>query len=247
MKLNNFDEKLEIALREYVQNTEITVNEKVKFSKKHKQKMKKLFEDVKNYDFEKIAASDTKGNAYQFNVRKFARVAVFIILALLITIMVTPSMVAWRKEELSLYGGESGEYSWILPDDITEILENNGESVRGEDLTFFGYLPEKSVVKTQEIVRNCYYTKIKVDDKEIMFKVLCNSDRAIDIENTTEEKITIKEKEIFILEKDDVYSFIWYCDEKNYNLMGNLNKNDMIKIIENINYEKIEEIFIKNS
>ena len=170
MKLNNFDEELEIALREYDQNTEITANEKVKFSKKHKQKMKKLFEDVKNYDFEKIAASDTKGNAYQFNVRKFARVAVFIILALLITIMVTPSMVAWRKEELGLYGGESGEYSWILPDDITGILENNPDD-KMKYMKIFGYATEEYEIQEISSMAVSQYLKINVNDRNFFLRI----------------------------------------------------------------------------
>lgn len=242
MKLNNFDEELEIALREYVQNTEITANEKVKFSKKHKQKMNKLFEDVKNYDFEKIAASDTKGNAYQFNVRKFARVAVFIILALLITIMVTPSMVAWRKEELGLYGGESGEYSWILPDDITGILENNPDD-KMKYMKIFGYATEEYEIQEISSMAVSQYLKINVNDRNFFLRIYKDINQAIDVEEIMQKKLNINNIEILFLEKENFYSFVWEYNDRAFRLYGNLDFDEMVKIIENINYEEIEKVF----
>ncbi|MBQ8299123.1 MAG: DUF4367 domain-containing protein [Clostridia bacterium] len=242
MKMNNFDKELEQALCEYVQNTEVTTNEKITFSKKHKKKMEKLFEDVRNSNFEKGNIDETKRNSYHFNVRIFARVAVFIILGLLITIAVMPSMVAWRTDKLGMYGDETDEYAWFLLNDITSILKNDGDGMKIEDLTFFEYLPKGSVVKEKVTMRNCYYIKINVDSEEFVFKVLLSSNRAIDTENIELKRIMINENETFLLEKDDVCSFVWYFDGKNYNLFGTLRKNEMIKIIENINYEEIDKI-----
>lgn len=241
MKMNNFDEELEQALLEYVQNTEVATNEKIAFSKQHKKKMEKLFEDVRNSNFEKGNIDETKGNSYHFNVRIFARVAVFIILALLITIAVTPSMVAWRKDKLDLYGGESGEYSWILPNDTSSILKSNAENVNVEDLTFFGFLPDDCKVIEGFYSSNSYYVKLECNGKYISLKMSYETDRAIDVENIEFEKLIINQNDVFFLYKEGTNTFAWSYDNKNYDLHGNLNKDELIKIIENMNYEEIEK------
>lgn len=236
MKKDNFDEELRNALQEYVQNSNYEITEKVKFSKKHKAKMNKLFEDVR----EGKRTSD-KSHSHQFNVNKFIKVAVFILIVLFVTVFVAPNMMAWRKGKLGIYGEKQEEHSWTLPNDTSEILENNPLE-NEEYINVFGYLPEGYIVDEIRITENSQYIKLKFANDDLTFKVSKSINQASDTEGMEVENIVIDDKNMIFMKKN-TNIFIWSDNVNGYRLYSELAKEELIKVIENINYDEIENFF----
>lgn len=239
MNMNNLDSELKEALREYVKDTKIATNEKIEFSKEHEDKMKKLFDDL-----EKAAELNetTDNKILSFNVNKFVKVAVFIILALIISMTVAPKMIAWRTEKMGLYGNNQDEYSRVLQSDISESLENKADE-NDKFIKFFNYLPNecKIIRATSTVVSE--YVELEYEENKFSLKAYKNMNQAVDTESTQGEPVIINGKEIVFLEKDGMSSFIWSMNGRPYRLYGKIVFDEAIKIIENINYEEIEKSF----
>lgn len=254
MKKDDLDEMLTEALREYVKNTEVQSEEvsKVKFSQRHEKNMEQLFKSVADGTFENFdddgELENDKNNVVELKNSKhiyikYAKVAVFILLGLVASLAIAPSMSAWRKEELGLYGDEMDDYAWGLRNDKTEILEAPKKNI-DEYVNKFGYLPEG--VQVSKVEDNPFYLYIQFegeDNKNFIFKLTKKINNAIDMEETGFEKCDINDFEIMYVEKSGESTAIWFKNEKEYRLYGDIDWNETIGIISNIKYKEFEEKF----
>ena len=157
MKKENFDKQLKETLIEYVKDTESEPAEKIKFSKRHERNMEEIFKSIENGTLgnfeveENVAENKTKNNmlsvfSNRVTFNRVARVTIFVLFALVVSLIVAPGIEAWKTEDLNLYEDERGEYAWVLPNDVSEMLDHKVES--GEEyLEIFGWLPEGAEVK----------------------------------------------------------------------------------------------------
>lgn len=253
MKKENFDEMLKDALREYVKDTESEPTEKIKFSKRHERNMESIFKSIENGtlgNFEVVSKDDcensnVKANAHgiSFSYNRFAKVAIFVISAIVVSLAVAPGIEAWRTDELSLYGENQDEYAWILPNDISGMLEvdnNSGEQY----LEIFGYLPEGT--ELEKVVANTSSLYIKVISVNGTFNFKVNKSLyniSTDSENVDKKEILIDNMKVNYYIMDNNRAFLWNNKESLCHLYGNLEYSEMISIIENIDYDKIEKYF----
>ena len=252
MKKENFDEMLKDALREYVKDTESEPTEKIKFSKRHERNMESIFKSIENGtlgNFEVVSKDDcensnVKANAHgiSFSYNRFAKVAIFVISAIVVSLAVAPGIEAWRTDELSLYGENQDEYAWLLPNDITERLEidvENGE----EYLEIFGYLPEGIEIEKIVDSASSLYIKVNSFDKNVNLRVFENNKPTIDMEFENKRDVFLDDLKIEIYLNNNVETYIWNKNKRMYRLYGDIESTEIIKIIESINYEKVEKFF----
>ena len=254
MKKENFDEMLKETLREYVKDTESEPTEKVKFSKRHERNMEAIFKSIENGTLgnfeveEDVENTESDENTKiitinKFNFRRLTKVAIFVILALIVS-LVAPGIEAWRTDDLNLYGENQDEYAWRLPNDISEMLEVDGTS--GEEyLEIFGYLPEGAKIEKVVDRESSFYLKFDINGTDFILRVLEKNNTIIDSESTIKKKIYSDNIKTTILcySKLDVDTYVWNDSQKIYRLYGYIEENEILKIIENINYEKIERFF----
>lgn len=250
MKNDKFEDMLTEALREYVKDTEKQSEPvpKVKFSERHEKNMEKLFKSVADGDFGTFDANDDTENQEikVFNARrsyiKYVKVAAFILLGLVASLAVAPSMTAWRKEDLDIYAGKTDEYAWGLNNNISERLE---KSIKDPEkyMDKFGYLPEGFELKS--VTDNTLYLFIEFNnnEKKLTIKIMKNIETAIDVDDKPYERLYINDKEIYFLDREDENIFIWNEKTNQYRMYFNFNMelNEVLKVIENIKYEDFEK------
>lgn len=108
MKKEKFDEELKEALREYVKDTESEPIEKIKFSKRHEKNMEAIFKSIENGTLGNFEVANLKdevkanteikssARSIHFSYSRLARVAIFVIFALVVSLAVAPGLEAWR-------------------------------------------------------------------------------------------------------------------------------------------------------
>lgn len=248
MKKENFDKQLKETLIEYVKDTESEPAEKIKFSKRHERNMEEIFKSIENGTLgnfeveENVAENKTKNNmlsvfSNRVTFNRVARVTIFVLFALVVSLIVAPGIEAWKTEDLNLYEDERGEYAWVLPNDVSEMLDHKVES--GEEyLEIFGWLPEGAEVKRNRKNSFSTYIELAVNESEYIILKIINDDNnfEVDIEGTSDTLLFFENTQIMYFLKENKHSFTWKKGKDNYYLYGNLKYDVMIKIIENINY-----------
>ena len=248
MRQDNFENQLTEALKDYVKTKESESADvpKVEFSKRHEENMKKLFksvadgtfgdfEDTEDYNLEETSKVGLK-NTRSIYIKPL-KVAVFVLLGLIVSLAIAPTMSAWRKEELGFYGEDMDEYAWGLRNNKTEILEAPRNNV-DEYMEMFGYLPEGfRMVKNMEGQIWRYVEFKDENNNNLNIKKRENSNGAIDMDDVEFEKRYINNIEITYVEKTDKKIAVWCIGENEYQLYGNIEWDEIKKIISNIKYE----------
>ncbi len=249
MKKENFDKQLKETLREYVKDTESEPAEKIKFSKRHERNMEEIFKSIENGTLgnfeveENVAENKTKNNmlsvfSNRVTFNRVARVAIFVLFALVVSLIVAPGIEAWKTEDLNLYEDERGEYAWVLPNDVSEILDHKVES--GEEyLEIFGWLPEGAEVKVLKDNSEILHMRIIFGESFVNFKRYKKDFYgATDIKEEKTE-IIINDKVVSYVAMTGNHLFKWNDDTREYMMYGNIGYDKLLKITENLNYEKI--------
>lgn len=249
MKKENFDKQLKETLREYVKDTESEPAEKIKFSKRHERNMEEIFKSIENGTLgnfeveENVAENKTKNNmlsvfSNRVTFNRVARVAIFVLFALVVSLIVAPGIEAWKTEDLNLYEDDHGEYAWVLPNDVSEMLDHKVES--GEEyLEIFGWLPEGAEVKVLKNNSEILHMRIILNNQYVNFKMYnSNIGGATDIKGSKIEKV-INNKTMSYIKTAENHLFTWRNKTKEYILYGNIEYIELLKIIEKLNYEKI--------
>ena len=236
------DELLDEAIPIYEKGKNKEKIEEISFSKEHEAKMKKMFERVKRKeDFLDMAKVVTK-------------VAAVLVVAFVLLGTFEPSNSAWKKRITEFFVKDEGTgYSWIVYDDSGDSYKLNFDAQKkntGKNykITFFNYLPDgyTLIIKTNNSVNK--YFQLESNEKVISVKISESlSVKALDTEDTESEKININNIETTHYIKDDICSYTWFKDGYLFRFYGkNVEGDEMIKIIENINYDEIDKIFEKN-
>lgn len=235
------DELLDEAIPIYEKGKNEEKIEEISFSKEHEAKMEKMFERIKRKeDFLDMAKVVTK-------------VAAVLVVAFVLLGTFEPSNSAWKKRITEFFVKDEGTgYSWIVYDDSGDSYKLNFDAQKkntGKNykITFFNYLPDgyTLIIKTNNSVNKCF--QLESNGKVISVKISESlSVKALDTEDTESEKININNIETTHYIKDDICSYTWFKDGYLFRFYGkNVENDEMIKIIENINYDEIDKIFEK--
>ena len=235
------DELLDEAIPIYEKGKNEEKIEEISFSKEHEAKMEKMFERIKRKeDFLDMAKVVTK-------------VAAVLVVAFVLLGTFEPSNSAWKKRITEFFVKDEGTgYSWIVYDDSGDSYKLNFDAQKkntGKNykITFFNYLPDgyTLIIKTNNSVNK--YFQLESNGKVISVKISESlSVKALDTEDTESEKININNIETTHYIKDDICSYTWFKDGYLFRFYGkNVENDEMIEIIENINYDEIDKIFEK--
>lgn len=251
MRKENFEEMLKDALKEYVKDTESKPVEKIKFSKRHEKNMEEIFKSIEegtlgNFEVEENFAENNNTKVESISNRRVIfnraiKVAIFAVLAIIVSLAVTPGIKAWKTGELKLFGDNQDEYAWVLPSDVSEMLDSEVENDE-KYLEIFGWLPEGTKIESVNKNRYNVYITIANNEQKSVLKILDETGKTkADTENVEHEIAIIDSKEVLYTLKKEKHTFIWK-NENDYILYGNFQYDEMLKIIENLNYKKIHEI-----
>lgn len=240
------DEALQMYIKENENITDDENKEEVKFSDLHNAKMKKLFNEYKKKEKPKFTPYLLKGVA-----------AIFLIM-FIITIGLVGTVKAWREEFINFIFKYNTTYIGISFGDNTEeesgdILQNEGDSeelivketIYSNSNTYtidniqFLYVPDGfEYIKKDENNRVTYYSFWNYEnDKKIKLKeeTVNNIEKLIDIEEASSKKYTLKDKEVFKVQKDDRTHYIWYINTDLYSVCSDIeDEQENLKFIENI-------------
>ena len=114
--------------------------------------------------------------------------------------------------------------------------EASGYSYSDENITL-GYVPDGMKCEKSERTENTL-TVCFLDDLENYFVILiCNKSvyKSIDTENGTVENIMINDSNAAFITTPNGNTLIWYVGDFVYNLYGNISKELMVRIAENVN------------
>lgn len=229
------DQALEEASTIYVKNDELENNiiedENVEFSDIHKEKMKKLFKEVRREDNRRKAVRLTK------------KVAIIVLCTLLLTCGLITTVEAWREQVIKfIMQNNDNNYMSINVGDV--YSENNIDSgdaninkFEVDDIKFL-YLPEgfefvkkytDNMVTYYSFENNDNYIRFKKEKLDVEFE------KYADIENTINEKINFVDKEVFKIVKDNGrISYVWYDDTNFYDVVSDTDEEKILKFIKNL-------------
>jgi len=197
---------------------ELPKPQKREFSDEHEKKMNMLF---KKYErkmfFEKLP-------------KYSGRVAVVLLAFVLVSGISVFSVDAWRIKFMNYVLSVTETHTEIrynAPDDV-------GDSYVTDEITL-GYIPEGFELESRiDGKRNLYLNFIK-DSKNFTITVVPASGIfAVDTENADIDILEINGCEAFLSKKENTVIITWCNDEKIYSITSNLDKEEVIKIAQNI-------------
>ncbi len=204
----------EVASEEMLDEMEANMPaEEIAFSAEHEEKMQKLFESME---------------PKRKPVLRLKRVALLV--AALLVILVAGVVALNKTKVLNFFMKTS--------DTNTEIRFHENEPVgdvyETEEVTL-GYVPTGMQAMKSAKDANSVMLKFQKEDMYFQLRVTITEAVAnLDTEASGTEKIHINEVESFIQEKDGRVSIKWCVDKTAYTLLGNLPREELIKIAENI-------------
>jgi len=211
-----------IAIEEMANDEEESGKEngldKIEFSKEHQLKMKKLFrKEYNKLRLRKIASYS-----------KYA-IACILVLAIIVLVPIF-SVKAWRIKFLNFIIDVKQTHTEIkFSDDV-----KTGDTYQSEEISF-GYIPAGSKMEKSDRVGSYIYIKFKANEQYFTFsRYDINAAMSIDTENATVKKITINNREALYSSNSNINILVWHDDNYSYNLSGNIDENEIIKIVENI-------------
>lgn len=221
----NNDEKFENLLRysvglaseELVE--EYDTDEKTEFSEQYRKKMDSFFEKVKRNERKKRLIVYSK------------RAAMFLVIILSVASISVMSVRAWRVKFLN--------FVMQITETNTEIKyeDNKNHETYASDEISLNYMPDGFKLTDKRATENSLMLNFEKDD--YFFRLRIKKDQSIkniDTENSEWERIKINENEGFFNYKNEEITINWSDSDFSYtySLMGNLDKESMIKIARNI-------------
>ena len=190
-------------------------------------KMKKLFNTAKGDEARKSATKISK------------KVAVVAVCVVVISGILVTSVEAWRKEVVKFVMKNNDDNYMSIKfgnSDSGEELEENSNIYEDDEIKFM-YLPEGFELKSKEIYTQMTYYNFANEETSICLarESLGNINKQLDIEQASNEKIDIDDKEVFKIVKNDRISFLWYDTEFAYIVSSNISEQETLKFIENTN------------
>lgn len=208
-------EEAAVIADEHIGEKIIIPKEKVEFSKEHEEKMRKLFKAEKSKIF------------YKRVLKHSVRAAGFILILLAVSIASIFSVSAWRVKFLNFV------FDSEKPNTDFQFGDMKGSNYSDDEL-MFGYIPEGfELVKSSSNESSIY---LKFENKDLYFSFSLKnieSKIGIDTENGKIEKLTINGYEAVYSENKNINALIWSNGEFAFTIIGDIPKEDIIKIAEN--------------
>lgn len=208
-----FEEASKTILESDGMDTEV---EKVEFSSEHNENMDKLFREMRRK--ERLRAFP----------KKAMRVAGIVVLVVAFISGTIYSVEAWRNKF----------FNFILdlnsPDSAIEFKDNKQEELYKERVDL-EYIPEGMELVENEVSKNS--TSLVFANKDVYFKLKINQLKAnsrINTEDVSAENIDINNYPGVFLKNEKENTLIWHDSKYVIRIISNLEKQEMVKIAQNI-------------
>ncbi len=219
MKVDDFKNKAFENMLKYAvdeankqQIDEMSQCEKVEFSKEHEDKMRKLF------------AGKVKRVKY---VKRILIIAAVMVVLFSVSII---SVQGFRVKFMNFILSFTETNTELKYADESE--DNNSYSVGDID---FAYMPEYLEFNSSRNQGKNICVKFNNNDKYIEIRIReIDAIANVNTEKADAELLMIKGIETFITQKDDVFILSWNNASKTFELMGNIEREELIKIAENV-------------
>ncbi len=219
MKANDFKDKafeemLKYACREASKELidEMPPCEEVEFSKEHEARMRKLF------------AGKVRRKRY---IKRIFLIAAVMVVLFSVSVM---SVQGLRIRFMNFILNFTESNTKITYVDETE----DKNSYKVGDIVF-DYLPSGFVLDSTKNQGKVVYIKFNNADKYIEIKIKASNPVAyVDTERADAELLMINGIETFVAEKDNVFILNWNSDLKAFEIQGNIERDELIKIAENL-------------
>jgi len=190
--------------------------EKVEFSPEHKKKMEKLFRrERRKYNLRRA-------------LRTAGRVACIILVAAVVMSAAIYSVEAWRVKFLNFV------FDSTAPDTEIKFTDTKQNSFYN-DVVELRYIPAGFELEENEVSKRHVFLKFVYNDQSFLLKrSMLNSNIAINTEEGSVENLTINGYEgVYIVNKNENI-LTWHDGTYAYRIISNIEKNEIIKIAENI-------------
>lgn len=214
----NNEKRLEFLISEALDEMELedkVETAAVNFSESHKKKINKIIDKEKK----KIV------------MKCFTKIALKVVaIFLLVIVILNFSVEGNRVKFLNYFIEYASKY--------TEIdYRNSDDSIgfRSESDICLEYIPKNFILKRKNENQNSIYVAFEKEDE--YFTLLVNMNESVmrlDTENAIVETVLINDSEYMFVEKGGKISVYWTTRTKSFLLNGNISKQEIIKIIENI-------------
>ncbi len=210
--MNNFAESCKLSFEEWLSNAPNYEDfPEPQYSKKHTKRMERLFDQM-------------RGNTYHRYTSKTVKImfVAAVITALMLCAFIIPSSREYLLENFDLFG-------------MFEITEHNGNTVSDE--IEVGYVPEGyELVKKNTTNKTVEYTYESANSENLYIRKYSSSatikfnTEGGNIEEITIDNITYS----YSTNSATLDSIIWTENDYIYQIEGNLSKEEMFKIAENL-------------
>jgi len=201
---------------EHIEENLYVSEDDIEFSKEHENKMKKIFKNERRKIFLK--------KFYKYS----KRVACVFIVFIIISGITVFSVNAWRIKFLN-YVLEIGK-----PNTDYEFGDTQGGFYSNDDI-LFEYIPKGFELTKNLSNESSIYLKFKNDN--LYFTLTLNNidgKSSIDTENGLVQNLNINRCEAFYSTNNNINALIWHNDKFSFKIIGNISKDEIIRIAENI-------------
>lgn len=236
------NEIIKQGLEEYAKADTKPETMEVKFSKEHEEKMKAMFDNMRKGN--KSKKPEDRELVIHIKFNWLTKVAVAIIVVGVFVSAVSKGIKAWRECKLNSYEGESGEYSWLLPNDTSEMYKKKTDEEKIEYVKeiFPSLSGEITNVEIEEYSKT-QRIRFKNNEKSISIKISESVNFGVDISKDDTNTIVLNGREVLFYLEKDVLSYFWEAEGLFFHLYSDMSKTEMSELCNDINYEKIETNF----
>jgi len=163
------------------------------------------------------------------------RVAIFIAIALVGIFVTTMSVEAFRIKLFNIVTEVTDKYTKVS---IVEIENGLDSQIDWDSYYAPEYIPEGYTYSNSE-----YFGEIKIiyysdaSGKEIQFsQTPVNPEYQIDTEDAVVTEVIINAEKGILVEKEGQLTLIWMTDEKTFHIIGEMERDEIIKMAESLKY-----------
>lgn len=223
MNNNDFEKVLDSLLDDASQKADTNIGNllsesdaDISFSQEHLKKMNKIFKKEQR-----------KKNLVNFK-RATKLVACFLAVIVLTSSIAIFSVEAWRNMFLNYVFDSSN------PNTDFSFSSTNGTTFSDENINI-AYIPSGYEVIDKFASRSTISYEFKNNDDYFVITIQdINNKKNIDTEDGTIEKLTINGNDSVLISNPDVKILLWHNNTSAFTIYGNIDKETLIKIAENI-------------
>lgn len=163
------------------------------------------------------------------------RVAIFFAIAMVGIFVTTMSVEAFRIKLFNIVTEVTEKYTKVS---IVETENGLESQIDWESYYLPEYIPERYTYSKSENfgdIKIVFYSDAK--GKEIQFsQTPVNPEYQIDTEEAIVADVTVNGEKAILVEKEGLLTLIWTTDEKTFHIIGELERDEIIKMAENLKY-----------